>query len=95
MGSLFGAVAGSLLYGLVFSFSAAYLPTTGDNCCTQYSIVDGHQRGGTFDAGMAFEDFFNSNVPAASPVKVVFIPTRNLPAFATSTSARTWGRHWP
>jgi branched-chain amino acid transport system permease protein len=39
MGSLFGAVAGSLLYGLVFSFSAAYLPTTGDNCCTQYSIV--------------------------------------------------------
>jgi branched-chain amino acid transport system permease protein len=39
MGSLFGAVAGSLLYGLVFSFSAAYLPTAGDNCCTQYSIV--------------------------------------------------------
>jgi branched-chain amino acid transport system permease protein len=39
MGSLLGAVAGSLLYGLVFSFSAAYLPTTGDNCCTQYSIV--------------------------------------------------------
>jgi branched-chain amino acid transport system permease protein len=39
MGSLFGAVAGALLYGLVFSFSAAYLPTTGDNCCTQYSIV--------------------------------------------------------
>jgi branched-chain amino acid transport system permease protein len=39
MGSLFGAVAGALLYGLVFSFSASYLPTTGDNCCTQYSIV--------------------------------------------------------
>lgn len=39
MGSLLGAVAGSLLYGLVFSFSAVYLPTTGDNCCTQYSIV--------------------------------------------------------
>jgi branched-chain amino acid transport system permease protein len=39
MGSLFGAVAGSLLYGMVFSFSAAYLPTTGNNCCTQYSIV--------------------------------------------------------
>jgi branched-chain amino acid transport system permease protein len=39
MGSLFGAVAGSLLYGLVFSFSSAYLPTTGTNCCTQYSIV--------------------------------------------------------
>ena len=39
MGSLVGAVAGSLLYGLVFSFSAVYLPTTSDNCCTQYSIV--------------------------------------------------------
>lgn len=39
MGSLFGAVAGSLLYGLVFAFSAVYLPTTGGNCCTQYSIV--------------------------------------------------------
>jgi branched-chain amino acid transport system permease protein len=39
MGSLIGAVAGSLLYGLVFAFSAVYLPTTGDNCCTQYSIV--------------------------------------------------------
>ena len=39
MGSIFGAVAGSLLYGLVFSFSAVYLPTSGDNCCTQYSIV--------------------------------------------------------
>jgi branched-chain amino acid transport system permease protein len=39
MGSIFGAVAGSLLYALVFTFSASYLPTTGDNCCTQYSIV--------------------------------------------------------
>ena len=39
MGSLLGAAAGSLLYGLVFSFSSVYLPTTGDNCCTQYSIV--------------------------------------------------------
>lgn len=39
MGSLLGAAAGSLLYGLVFSFSAVYLPTTGGNCCTQYSIV--------------------------------------------------------
>jgi branched-chain amino acid transport system permease protein len=35
MGSLVGAVAGSLLYGLVFSFSAVYLPTG----YTQYSIV--------------------------------------------------------
>ncbi|MGL6280061.1 MAG: branched-chain amino acid ABC transporter permease, partial [Gaiella sp.] len=39
MGSLLGAAAGSLLYGLMLSFSAVYLPTTGDNCCTQYSIV--------------------------------------------------------
>ena len=39
MGSLVGAAAGSLLYGLVFSFSASYLPTVGNNCCTQYSIV--------------------------------------------------------
>jgi branched-chain amino acid transport system permease protein len=39
MGSIFGAAAGSLLYALVFSFSATYLPTTGTNCCTQYSIV--------------------------------------------------------
>jgi branched-chain amino acid transport system permease protein len=39
MGSLVGAAAGSLLYALVFSFSASYLPTTGNNCCTQYSIV--------------------------------------------------------
>jgi branched-chain amino acid transport system permease protein len=35
MGSLVGAVAGSLLYGLVFSFAAVYLPTG----YTQYSIV--------------------------------------------------------
>ena len=39
MGSLLGAAAGSLLYGSCFSFSAVYLPTTGGNCCTQYSIV--------------------------------------------------------
>ncbi len=39
LGSLLGAAAGSLLYGIVFSFSASYLPTTGNNCCTQYSIV--------------------------------------------------------
>jgi branched-chain amino acid transport system permease protein len=39
LGSLLGAAAGSLLYGLVFSFSAVYLPTAGGNCCTQYSIV--------------------------------------------------------
>ena len=29
LGSLLGAAAGSLLYGLAFSFSAVYLPTTG------------------------------------------------------------------
>ena len=39
MGSIFGAIAGSLLYALVFTFSAVYLPSSGDNCCTQYSIV--------------------------------------------------------
>jgi branched-chain amino acid transport system permease protein len=39
MGSLVGAAAGSLLYALVFSFSASYLPTAGNDCCTQYSIV--------------------------------------------------------
>jgi branched-chain amino acid transport system permease protein len=39
MGSLGGAAIGSLLYGLVTNFSAIYLPTTGDNCCTQYSII--------------------------------------------------------
>ena len=39
LGSLLGAAAGSLLYGLVFSFAAVYLPTIGSNCCTQYSIV--------------------------------------------------------
>ncbi|MGH3133903.1 MAG: branched-chain amino acid ABC transporter permease [Gaiellaceae bacterium] len=39
MGSLVGAAAGSLLYALVLTFSAAYLPLAGDNCCTQYSIV--------------------------------------------------------
>jgi branched-chain amino acid transport system permease protein len=39
MGSLIGAAAGSLLYALVFNFSSTYLPTTGNECCTQYSIV--------------------------------------------------------
>jgi branched-chain amino acid transport system permease protein len=39
MGSLVGAAAGSLLYALVLTFSSAYLPSSGDNCCTQYSIV--------------------------------------------------------
>jgi branched-chain amino acid transport system permease protein len=39
MGSLLGAAAGSLMYALVLTFSAAYLPITSDNCCSQYSIV--------------------------------------------------------
>jgi branched-chain amino acid transport system permease protein len=39
MGSLLGAAAGSLLYALVLTFSAAYLPITSDECCSQYSIV--------------------------------------------------------
>ncbi|MBA3562124.1 MAG: branched-chain amino acid ABC transporter permease [Actinobacteria bacterium] len=39
MGSLAGAAVGSVLYGLVFSFAVAYLPTTGNECCTQYSVV--------------------------------------------------------
>ena len=30
---------GRLLYALVLTFSAAYLPITSDNCCSQYSIV--------------------------------------------------------
>jgi branched-chain amino acid transport system permease protein len=39
MGSIFGAAAGAILYTFVLNFSAAYLPTTGPDCCTQYSIV--------------------------------------------------------
>jgi branched-chain amino acid transport system permease protein len=35
MGSLAGAAVGSVLYGLVFAFAVAYLPTNG----TQYSVV--------------------------------------------------------
>ncbi len=39
MGSLLGAVAGSLLFGLVTAFSVTYLPVAGSDCCTQYSPV--------------------------------------------------------
>lgn len=39
MGSIFGAAAGALLYAFVLNFSGTYLPTSGTNCCTQYSIV--------------------------------------------------------
>jgi branched-chain amino acid transport system permease protein len=39
MGSLAGAAVGAVLYGLVYSFAVAYLPVTGAECCTQYSVV--------------------------------------------------------
>jgi branched-chain amino acid transport system permease protein len=39
MGSIFGAAAGAVLYAFVLNFSGTYLPTTGTNCCTQYSVV--------------------------------------------------------
>jgi branched-chain amino acid transport system permease protein len=39
MGSIFGAAAGAILYAFVFDFAAVYLPTTGADCCTQYSPI--------------------------------------------------------
>jgi branched-chain amino acid transport system permease protein len=44
LGSIFGTIAGALLYGLIYNFAIAYLPvgvlqTTNGDCCTQYSIV--------------------------------------------------------
>jgi branched-chain amino acid transport system permease protein len=39
MGSLGGAAIGAVLYGFVANFAAAYLPTTSDNCCTEYSVI--------------------------------------------------------
>jgi branched-chain amino acid transport system permease protein len=39
MGSLAGAAVGAILYAFVFNFSAIYLPTTSNNCCTEYSVV--------------------------------------------------------
>jgi branched-chain amino acid transport system permease protein len=39
MGSIFGAAAGALLFAFVANFSASYLPTTGSDCCTQYSTI--------------------------------------------------------
>lgn len=39
MGSIFGAAAGALLYAFVANFGATYLPTTGPDCCTQYSSI--------------------------------------------------------
>jgi branched-chain amino acid transport system permease protein len=48
MGSLIGAVAGSLLFGLVTAFSTTYLPTSGADCCTQYSPVLAFRPQGLF-----------------------------------------------
>ncbi|HST25113.1 MAG TPA: branched-chain amino acid ABC transporter permease [Gaiellaceae bacterium] len=39
MGSLGGAAAGAILYAFVATFSAAYLPTSGLDCCTEYSPI--------------------------------------------------------
>jgi len=39
LGSIFGTVAGALLYALVYNFSISYLPATGGDCCGQYSPV--------------------------------------------------------
>jgi branched-chain amino acid transport system permease protein len=39
MGSIFGAAAGAILFAFVSNFGASYLPTTGIDCCTQYSNI--------------------------------------------------------
>jgi branched-chain amino acid transport system permease protein len=39
MGSIFGAAAGAILFAFVSNFGASYLPTTGTDCCTQYSSI--------------------------------------------------------
>ena len=39
MGSLGGAAAGACLYAFVSNFSAIYLPSTSNNCCTEYSVA--------------------------------------------------------
>jgi branched-chain amino acid transport system permease protein len=39
MGSMIGAAVGAVLYGVVLTFSSAYLPVAGGNCCSQYSIT--------------------------------------------------------
>ena len=39
MGSIFGAAAGAILFAFVSNFSAVYLPTSGSDCCTQYSSI--------------------------------------------------------
>jgi branched-chain amino acid transport system permease protein len=39
MGSIFGAAAGAILFAFVSNFGASYLPTSGPDCCTQYSSI--------------------------------------------------------
>jgi branched-chain amino acid transport system permease protein len=39
MGSLGGAAVGALLYAFVSDFSGLYLPTTSNQCCTEYSVI--------------------------------------------------------
>jgi len=39
MGSIFGAAAGAVLFAFVSNFGASYLPTSGTDCCTQYSSI--------------------------------------------------------
>ena len=39
MGSLGGAAVGALLFAFVSNFSGLNLPTTSDQCCTQYSVI--------------------------------------------------------
>jgi branched-chain amino acid transport system permease protein len=39
MGSIFGAAAGAILFAFVSNFGASYLPTSGADCCTQYSSI--------------------------------------------------------
>jgi branched-chain amino acid transport system permease protein len=39
MGSIFGAAAGAILFAFVANFGASYLPTSGPDCCTQYSSI--------------------------------------------------------
>jgi branched-chain amino acid transport system permease protein len=36
---MIGAAVGAVLYGIVLTFSSAYLPVAGGNCCSQYSIT--------------------------------------------------------
>jgi len=39
LGSIFGTVAGALLYAFVYNFAISYLPVTSGDCCGQYSPV--------------------------------------------------------